>query len=104
MLIFYMSTQTGLPGPWWKSYVGHVVEYSVLSGLFWFALTRTTELKNNTIIVIALLLATAYGFSDEWHQSLVPGRTPEVQDLIIDFIAASMGAILAHSFFNKRVN
>lgn len=35
--------------------------------------------------------ASIYGGIDEWHQSLVPGRTPLLQDVLID----STGAFLA---------
>ncbi len=32
--------------------------------------------------------AVLYGISDEFHQSFVPGRTPDVQDLLADSVGA----------------
>src|SRR5688572_21203111 len=34
--------------------------------------------------VAAVLFCIFYGVSDEFHQSFVPGRTPDVKDLIVD--------------------
>jgi VanZ family protein len=38
----------------------------------------------------ALLCASAYGVSDEWHQSFVPGRSTDVRDWIADTIGAAI--------------
>jgi VanZ family protein len=39
-------------------------------------------------------LAVLYGLSDEWHQSFVPGRTPDVVDILTDAIGAAIGLLL----------
>lgn len=39
---------------------------------------------------IALCICTVYAASDEWHQTLIAGRSGELRDVIID----SMGALL----------
>ena len=39
----------------------------------------------------AIALTTAYGASDEWHQSFVPGRTADVADLRADATGAILG-------------
>ena len=38
----------------------------------------------------ALLAASAYGASDEWHQSFVPGRSVEVADWLADTLGAAV--------------
>lgn len=43
-------------------------------------------------IALALLLALLFGGSDEWHQSLVPGRHPSLLDLATDGFGAAFGA------------
>lgn len=43
------------------------------------------------VAIAAWLLATVYGASDEWHQMYVPGRSPELRDLIND----AAGALVA---------
>ena len=38
--------------------------------------------------VLAVLAASAYGASDEWHQSFVPSRSAEVADWMTDTLGA----------------
>lgn len=44
--------------------------------------------------LFSFLLSTAYGASDEWHQSFVPGRVASLEDLLAD----ALGALLAIAF------
>jgi VanZ family protein len=44
--------------------------------------------------VLAVLLSSAYGVSDEWHQSFVPGRNPSAADVAKDFAGSALGALL----------
>jgi VanZ family protein len=43
----------------------------------------------------SLLVVAAYGASDEWHQSFVPGRSSE----FADWIADTTGAMMAIAFY-----
>jgi VanZ family protein len=36
-------------------------------------------------------LSLLYGISDELHQGLTPGRTPDVMDLVADTLGAALG-------------
>jgi VanZ family protein len=45
-------------------------------------------------LLASLLLSALYGASDELHQSLVPGRTPQVFDWMVDVAGAAAGAWL----------
>jgi VanZ family protein len=42
--------------------------------------------------ILAVLFCILYGISDEFHQSFVPGRTPDAKDLIADGVGAALGA------------
>ena len=47
------------------------------------------------------LLAILYAASDEFHQSLVPGRGPSVMDVGIDATGAGLGLCWANKSLNK---
>jgi VanZ family protein len=42
----------------------------------------------------AIVLATMYGVSDEFHQSFVPGRSPDRFDVVADCVGATIGVAL----------
>jgi VanZ family protein len=42
----------------------------------------------------ALLAASLFGATDEWHQSWVPGRSPSVADWIADTLGAALAVAL----------
>jgi VanZ family protein len=52
----------------------------------------------------AVVLSVLYGVSDEWHQSFVPGRSPDVYDVAADAIGATIGvaAAAASAFIVRR--
>ena len=57
-----------------------------LAGGRWSGVTLRT-------LVLAGVIATAYGVTDEWHQSFVPYRHAELKDLRADAIGALAAAI-----------
>lgn len=57
-----------------------------LAGGRWGNVTRAT-------LVAAWAIAVAYGVTDEWHQSFVPGRSAELRDLAADAIGALLAAV-----------
>ena len=48
---------------------------------------------------IAVLLASVYGVSDEWHQSSTPGRSVEVADWLADTGGATL-AVAMYTFWS----
>lgn len=44
------------------------------------------------VAVLAVVISTLYGVSDELHQSLVPGRLPDAADVLKDLAGAAAGA------------
>lgn len=94
-VIFLLSHQPTLPYPedvdaMIVSTLGHVTVYAVLAALVWWALGGT-GVRGGWRVVLAVAVSALYGVTDEWHQSFVPGRTPDVRDLIAD----TVGAVLA---------
>jgi hypothetical protein len=94
--IFWASSQPNpfpfLPGGLLSSdKLLHAAAYAVLAGLAVGALART-RLGGLLAAAIAVLLAAAYGATDEWHQSFVPGRDADAADVAADAIGAVAGA------------
>jgi VanZ family protein len=71
----------------------HVLEYAFFTLTLIFALTRGFDRRRNTVgrIVVAVLLASMYGASDEWHQSFV-GRDATIEDWFADIAGAAIAA------------
>lgn len=75
---------------------GHSIGYAILGALVLRALSgaRWARVTWKTAF-LAIAIATLYGVSDEWHQSFVPGRSPEVLDVVADMTGATIAVVLA---------
>ena len=75
-------------------WISHPIEYGVGAVLFCRALAggRPGPLRLSTALT-ATLLATAYGVTDEYHQSFVPGRTSDFADVVKDLAGAAAGSL-----------
>jgi VanZ family protein len=72
----------------------HAAEYAVLGGLLAHAF-QLVGVRPQLALVAAVILASAYGASDEIHQSFVPGRDASAADWVADTLGAAIGAALA---------
>ena len=54
---------------------------------------------NTNLIVI--VVAFAYGISDELHQIYVPGRSPTITDVMFDLVGTILG-VSAWGVYNRR--
>ena len=71
----------------------HGVEYAVLAVLVVRALLGGLPRRaRGSVIIAAILITIAYGASDEFHQSFVPGRSADWIDLAADAGGACAGA------------
>jgi VanZ family protein len=75
----------------------HIIVFGILAVLFYKCLQpiRFTYL-------LALLLTFSYALFDEYHQSLVPGRTSAFKDVLFDTAGASMALLLI--YFIGKIN
>lgn len=80
--------------------VAHFFEYAVLGALVTFALG--VDRKHLAVLLAGIALATLYGVADEFHQSFVPGRTPDPMDVLVDLIGASVGSVIAKRTLRRR--
>jgi len=94
-LIFHVSAESN-PMPELTEHVWdkllHLTEYTVLAVLLARALIGE-RLPVLTAIVLAVLLTSAYGATDEYHQLFVPMRSSDVHDWLADTIGGSIGAL-----------
>lgn len=69
--------------------VAHFTIYLVLGLVSYLALPRQWSVKKKMTLVVSLCFM--YAITDEFHQSFVPGRAPEVRDVLIDTLGSSVG-------------
>jgi VanZ family protein len=97
-LIFFFSDQSSFAllddvwQPGLLSLSAHFAEYAVLATLLWLALRNTPSLAARAV-PLSLAVAVLYAISDEFHQSFVPGRYPDVRDVLVD-AAGALAALL----------
>jgi VanZ family protein len=95
-MIWFLSSQSVLPSP--KGILGfdkvqHLLAYGVFAGTLglWFSLQQWKKSPFRCMVWV-IIIAVAYGVSDEIHQSFVPGRDCNVWDWFADTLGAIIGA------------
>lgn len=79
----------------------HAAAYAVLGGLVRGALGGV-PLRPWVALGLAVAVGTAYGASDEWHQSFVPNRSSDPGDLAADAMGAAAGAAMAALILRRQ--
>lgn len=91
LVIFAASSRPRVPlqddVPDWFS---HTLVYLVLAALAGRAASKEGSLDVRLALGV-VAFCVAYGISDEWHQSFVPGRHPDPWDVLKDGIGALAG-------------
>jgi VanZ family protein len=94
-LIFLLSHQSRLPlgAPPFPHFdkVAHAGAYALLAALSARAILAAGRAGRQAFFG-AVLAASLYGATDEWHQSFVPGRDPDPWDWAADTAGALLGA------------
>jgi VanZ family protein len=108
-LLFVLSSIPGAAFPqvpgWHADKLVHALLYFVLGFLCARAFAATTRMTGASLALVATLVATAYGVTDELHQLLTPRRSCDWRDVVADGAGALLGAgaaitVIAHS--NRR--
>ncbi len=71
----------------------HFFNYLLL-GIFVINAIRATGVNKKKAIIWTLLICILYASSDEIHQMFVPGRGPQVKDVLIDTMGALVGLVI----------
>jgi len=99
-LIFWQSSHrlpdTGMSLPGFDK-VLHLAAYALMGWLACRAIAAA-GLKRPLarLYLLAAVITIAYGLSDEWHQSFVPGRSADGWDLLADALGAVLGVVTYH--------
>jgi len=78
----------------------HGVIYLIL-GVLTYRAFSPTERRFNYTLPLSIILCTAFGFTDELHQTFIPGRDMSMYDLLADSIGAIIGVSLWYIFRSK---
>lgn len=91
-MIFWLSDHPRIPTPFLfhlQDKILHATAYAVMSWLAW-RLFRHLIPQANRLILVSIAFCSLYGVTDEFHQSFVPGRTPDVGDWLADTLGATI--------------
>ena len=94
-MIFGLSSFSTLPSPpeGFSFYDAHVAAYAGLAVVTTRALAGGLRDVSRMAIFGAIVIASLYGASDEYHQLYVPGRSFDQLDLVADVVGSAVGAI-----------
>lgn len=95
--IFVLSATPGhdLPEVHVSDKLMHMGEYGVLGVFLYNALRLQAPTWSQTrLLYVSVLLASAYGATDEFHQLFVAGRTAAFDDLMADSLGAGLAVWL----------
>ncbi len=105
-LIFYLSSQPYIaiaPDFSNSDKIMHVLAYGLLGGLFALSIQPWKGTLSWKLVGFTTLFTIAYGISDEFHQSFVPGREASVLDVVADglggFLAGFTLKKMGHKIF-----
>lgn len=103
--IFYLSSRTPKQlhfiFPFIKDFnPGHLIAYFVLGFLSYYSVSKT--LPEGMYFAWVILITLLYGISDEFHQAFVPGRVPDINDLVNDLIGTLVAVLLIRLWQKKR--
>ena len=93
-MLFGLSSLSTLPTPpgGFSFYDIHVAAYAGLGALTARATAKGVRNVSWRAVLLAIVIATLYGVSDEYHQRFVPGRSFDVLDMVADTIGSVIGA------------
>jgi VanZ family protein len=72
----------------------HATAYAVMAWLFWGTWKPALAGNISLLAILAVVFCSAYGGSDEWHQSFVQGRDASVYDWLADTAGAFLLTLL----------
>ncbi len=71
----------------------HLIEYAILGALLLRAMRPHRSIGWRDVIIVVIVCGL-YGFSDEWHQSFIMGRSSELSAVLFDLAGGLIGAVI----------
>jgi VanZ family protein len=104
MAVIFTFSALSINGPAefsWLDFIfkksAHVTEYAILYFLVWRAASNQGRFNTTRVLISSLIFSLVYSLSDEWHQTLTPGREGTLRDVGFD----TLGMLLALNFLRK---
>lgn len=94
-VVFRLSSLQSGDLPSAPGWIGHLGIYTILGALVYAPMSRDMSVRRR--MVVTILICSLYGVTDEFHQSFVPTRVPDVFDWIVDTVGATLGGMTAHT-------
>jgi VanZ family protein len=113
VLIFVSSSIPSYDFPevsfWGWAKLIHLIYFGVLCFLLQNVLRRQGKFPflSRNALPLAIVLATVYGLTDEFHQLFTPGRHGHLTDVLVDALGATLyvaGAAVYHLYQQRRAN
>ena len=104
-VIFFLSSQPGTDTPPLFPHMDkllHALAFGILGFLVLGGIKPGEHGHTRSQLWIAVFIAGAYGVLDEVHQRYVPGRMPDVFDVLADLVGAALGIWLMHTLVGRR--
>lgn len=86
----------------WIRKLGHMFVFGILAFLIFRVLQYTEKRHVYWNLAWAFVFAVLYAISDEYHQSLVPGRFGTYQDVLIDTIGIIIATWLIYLYYHHE--
>jgi VanZ family protein len=84
--------------------IAHVIEYLILTALFYWALKKSFNLKEIYLYLLPFLISLLYATTDEYHQTFVPGRFGTKFDVMVDLFGVLLFYIILFMFRKNKTS
>ncbi len=78
----------------------HFFTYFIMGGALFIGVRGVTK-QNKWAFPAGILIPLIFASTDEYHQYLTGGRTPLVQDVMLDVVGATVGVLIASLVLNQ---
>lgn len=82
--------------------IAHAIIYGLLGWLSLRSVVRGAQVRLPRAAILAFLIASVYGATDEFHQMFVPKRSADIFDWIADSVGSFLAIALLYPIYLKQ--